>query len=135
MKHAEEFRFCVIDIILQKFIRLLVTIVYSNLCTPMKNGSYLTDLRKVDPYSFCNRERHAFVITNSFGIMKFSTDTVYTILLWMKIIKTGFKTDYQEEQQTRGNTDGESECVDESIAFISFQISESGFEIIPKHKR
>jgi hypothetical protein len=53
----------------------------------------------------------------------------------MKIIKTAFEPDHQEKEKAGSNTDRQSEGIDEGIAFISFQVSESGFEIIFKHGR
>ena len=49
MKHAEEFRFSIIDIVLHKLIRLFVTVINGDLCATFKNGSHFGDLRKVDP--------------------------------------------------------------------------------------
>src|SRR3954464_6245664 len=111
MKHAEEFRFCVINIILRKFVRLFVTTIYRNLSTPVKNRSDLRYLRKVYPYSFCNGERNAFVITDAFCIMKFSADAVDTAFLRMKIIKTAFETDHEKEKQAGSNADSQSEGI------------------------
>jgi hypothetical protein len=65
--------------------------------------------------------------------MKFGTDAVNAVFLWMKIIKTAFETDHQEKQETGGNSYGKSEGIDEGIAFITFQVSECGLEIIFKH--
>jgi hypothetical protein len=65
--------------------------------------------------------------------MKFSTDPVDAVFLRVKIIKAAFKADHQEKQQTGSNANGEPEGIDNGITLISFQVSDSGFEIIFEH--
>jgi hypothetical protein len=53
----------------------------------------------------------------------------------MKIIKTAFEPDHQEQEQTGRYADRQTYSIDECITLISFQVSECGFEIIFKHGR
>ena len=67
--------------------------------------------------------------------MKFRANPVDAVFLWMKIIKTGFKSYNHEKKQAGGNAYRQAQGIDESIAFITFQVSESSFKIIFKHGR
>ena len=105
-------------------------------CAPrLKMAATSFNLREIYPESFRNGKGNAIVITDSFLVMKFSANAIDTIFLRMKIIKAAFKPDHQEQEEAGSNADRESEGIDEGIAFIPFQVSESGFEIIFKHGR
>jgi hypothetical protein len=54
MKHAEELRFRIKDIVLYKFILLFVAVIDGYLCTTTKNRGYFPDLWKVYPDGFCD---------------------------------------------------------------------------------
>jgi hypothetical protein len=135
MEHAEKLRVSIIKIILRKLIRLFVTVINGDLSATIKNGSHFLYLGKVDPYALGDGKRNSGGIGYTVLVMKFRANPVYAVFLWMKILKAGFKPDYQEKKEAGSYSDCESEGIDERIAFITFQVSESGLEIIFKHVR
>jgi hypothetical protein len=98
-----------------------------------KNRCHFPDLRKVNPDAFGDRERNRVRITDAVLVMIFRPDPVDAVFFWMKIIKTAFKPDHQEKKEARSNTDRKPQGIDEGIAFIAFEVSESCLEIIFKH--
>ena len=96
MKHIEESRFSIIDIVFYEFIRLCVPVINGDLSATIKNGGHFGDLREVDPDTLGNGEGDIVGIGDAVLVMKFRANPVDAVFLGMKIIKTAFKPDNQE---------------------------------------
>ena len=71
-------------------------------------------------------------ITPSLGI---SGDSVYSIGFFVKFIITQFIKHKKHHQNAAGNPDCQAGDVDKGIPFVSFDCSESNFQIISKQNR
>src|SRR6478672_8499120 len=65
--------------------------------------------------------------------MKDSSDAINAVSVLMKIVKAGFISYYQKDQQAGSDANGQPAYIDNCIAFISGQVSECCFEIVSKH--